>query len=122
MTDAFFAIIESHKDIDDRNYSSFTVTLGGTVPMGWKTGATADGRKATMPISDSFSPANEGENGAPTQVLLSAGKIDQSHFQPRERFESEIYEDSVSKRRSKKEADGYGDRLFQYNGGAGNSV
>ncbi|MEY8297924.1 MAG: glycyl radical protein [Emergencia timonensis] len=80
MTDAFFAIIESHKDIDDRNYSSFTVTLGGTVPMGWKTGATADGRKATMPISDSFSPANEGENGAPTQVLLSAGKIDQSHF------------------------------------------
>lgn len=80
MTDSFFGIIESQKDIDGRKYTSFTVTLGGTVPMGWKTGATADGRKAKMPISDSFSPANEGKNGGPTQVLLSAGKVDQSHF------------------------------------------
>ena len=80
MLDATFAEIEKHKDIDGRNYSAFTVTLGGTVPMGWKTGATADGRKAGKPISDSFSPANEGENGSPTAIFLSAGKVDQSHF------------------------------------------
>lgn len=80
MINAVFAEIESHKDIDGRNYSTFTVTLGGTVPMGWKTGATADGRKAGMPISDSFSPANEGKNGSPTAIFLSAGKVDQSHF------------------------------------------
>lgn len=80
MTEDVFGEIESHNDIDGRPYSTFTVTLGGTVPMGWKTGATADGRKAGMPISDSFSPANEGENGSPTSVFLSAGKVDQSHF------------------------------------------
>ena len=80
MTAAIFTEIEKHKDIDGRNYSAFTVTLGGTVPMGWKTGATADGRKAGKPISDSFSPANEGENGSPTAIFLSAGKVDQSHF------------------------------------------
>ena len=38
------------------------------------------GRKSGMPVSDSFSPANEGLNESPTTVLLSAGKVDQSHF------------------------------------------
>lgn len=80
LLDAVFTEIESHKDIDGRTYGTFTVTLGGTVPMGWKTGATADGRKAGMPISDSLSPSNEGENGSPTAIFLSAGKVDQRHF------------------------------------------
>lgn len=80
LLNMFFKEIEKHKDIDGRNYSTFTVTLGGTVPQGWKTGATADGRKSGMPVSDSFSPANEGLNESPTTVLLSAGKVDQSHF------------------------------------------
>lgn len=80
MTDMFFEEIEKHKDIDGRNYTSMILTLGGTVPHGWKTAATADGRSSTMPVSDSMSPSNEGNILGPTSVLLSAGKINQSHI------------------------------------------
>lgn len=102
MTDSFFGIIESQKDIDERSYSSFTVTLGGTVPMGWKTGATADGRSAMMPVSDSFSPANEGKNGGPTQVLLSAGKVDQSHFRQGNVLNLKLTKTAIQSAESKK--------------------
>ncbi len=77
-TSMFFEIIEKYKDIDGRNYTSMILTLGGTVPHGWKTGATADGRKAEMPVSDSMSPSNGSDTEGPTAVLLSASKIDQS--------------------------------------------
>lgn len=80
LTDMFFEEIEKHKDIDGRNYTSMILTLGGTVPHGWKTGATADGRKSKMPVSDSMSPSNEGNSEGPTAVLLSASKIKQSHI------------------------------------------
>lgn len=78
MTNMFFDEIEKHKDIDGRAYTSMILTLGATVPHGWKTGATADGRKSGTPVSDSMSPSNLGESEGPTAVLLSAGKIDQS--------------------------------------------
>lgn len=78
-TDMFFEVIESHKDIDGRPYTSMILTLGGTVAHGWKTGATADGRKAKTPVSDSMSPSNGTDREGPTAILLSAGKIDQSH-------------------------------------------
>jgi formate C-acetyltransferase len=51
-------------------------TLSSTVPHGWRTGATADGRRAKRPISDSISPTNGADVQGPTAVLLSAGKID----------------------------------------------
>ncbi|MDF2948482.1 MAG: pyruvate formate-lyase [Sedimentibacter sp.] len=79
-TSLFFKIIEKYKDIDGRNYTSMILTLGGTVPHGWKTGATADGRKSTTPVSDSMSPSNGSDKEGPTAVLLSASKIDQSHI------------------------------------------
>jgi formate C-acetyltransferase len=79
MSDMFFNEIEKHKDIDGRPYTSMILTLGGTVPHGWKTGATADGRKSGMPVSDSMSPSNISRNNSPTSVLLSAGKISQKH-------------------------------------------
>lgn len=79
-TSMFFEIIEKYKDIDGRNYTSMILTLGGTVPHGWKTGATADGRKATTPVSDSMSPSNGSDKEGPTAVLLSASKIDQSRI------------------------------------------
>lgn len=78
MTEIFFDEIERHKDIDGRNYTSMILTLGGTVPHGWKTGATADGRKAITPVSDSMSPSNSSDFEGPTAVLLSASKIDQT--------------------------------------------
>lgn len=77
MTNIFFDEIEKHRDIDGRPYTSMVLTLGGTVPHGWKTGATADGRNATVPVSDSMSPSNIGNSEGPTAVLLSASKIDQ---------------------------------------------
>jgi formate C-acetyltransferase len=77
MSDMFFNEIEKHKDIDGRPYTSMILTLGGTVPHGWKTAATADGRKSGMPVSDSMSPSNISRNNSPTSVLLSASKISQ---------------------------------------------
>lgn len=79
-TDMFFDVIESYRDIDGRNYTNMILSLGGTVPHGWKTGATADGRLATTPVSDSMSPANGTDTEGPTAVLLSASKIDQSRL------------------------------------------
>lgn len=80
MTNIFFSEVEKHRDIDGRPYTSMILTLGSTVPHGWKTGATADGRKSTMPVSDSISPVNGADKEGPTAVLLSASKIDQSHI------------------------------------------
>lgn len=76
-TDNFFDIIESFRDIDGRKYTSMILTLGGTVPHGWKTGATADGRLEKTPVSDSMSPTNGSDVNGPTAVLMSASKIDQ---------------------------------------------
>ena len=50
--------------------------LSGTVPFGRRTGATADGRKARAPISDSIAPTNGADQNGPTSVLCSASKID----------------------------------------------
>ncbi|NLK43252.1 MAG: hypothetical protein GX300_02530, partial [Tissierellia bacterium] len=80
MSHMFFNTLESHKDIDGRPFTSMVLTLGGTVAHGWKTGATANGRKAKEPVSDSMSPANGADKEGPTAVLLSASKIDQSHI------------------------------------------
>lgn len=77
FSDIFFDEVEKHRDIDGRPYCGFILTLGSTVPHGWKTGATADGRKATMPVSDSMSPTNGADHEGPTAVLKSASKIDQ---------------------------------------------
>jgi len=80
MSSIFFDVIESHKDIDGRPFAVFVLTLGGTVAHGWKTGATANGRKAKEPVSDSLSPVNGADKEGPTAVLLSASKIDQSRL------------------------------------------
>lgn len=80
LTNMFFDVTESFDDIDGRMYTSMILTLGGTVPHGWKTGATADGRLATTPVSDSMSPANGADLEGPTAVLLSASRIDQKRL------------------------------------------
>ncbi|ABR46733.1 pyruvate formate-lyase [Alkaliphilus metalliredigens QYMF] len=78
MINIFFDEIEKHKDIDGRFYTSTILTLGATVPHGWTTGATANGRKATMPVADSMSASNGADKEGPTAMLLSASKIDQT--------------------------------------------
>lgn len=79
-TDMFFEVIENHKDIDGRPFTSMMLTLGGTVSHGFLTGATANGRKSKEPVSDSMSPSNGADEQGPTGVLLSASKIDQGHL------------------------------------------
>jgi formate C-acetyltransferase len=76
LYDIFFDAVESHKDVDSRPYAPMILTLGVTVPHGWRTGATADGRRATTPVSDSMSPTNGADRNGPTAVLKSASKID----------------------------------------------
>lgn len=80
VTSIFFDIIESFQDVDGKPYTSMILTLGATVPHGWATGATADGRHAGMPVSDSLSPSNLGESIGPTGVVLSASKLDQKRM------------------------------------------
>jgi len=53
-------------------------SLSSTVPHGWKTGATADGRLPRTPVSDSISPTNGMDRQGPTAVLLSASILDHS--------------------------------------------
>ncbi len=77
LTSILFEEIERHRDIDQRPYTSTILSLGSTVPHGWKTGATADGRKATTPVSDSMSASSGTDQEGPTAMLLSASKIDQ---------------------------------------------
>jgi len=102
MTNIFFDEIEKHKDIDGRQYTSMILTLGATVPHGWKTGATADGRKATTPVSDSMSPSNLGESEGPTAVLLSASKIDQSRVLEGNVLNLKFSKNALSERESQK--------------------
>jgi len=77
ITNIFFDEIEKYKDIDGRPYSPCIITLGITIPFGWTTGATANGRNAKTPISDSMGPTNGADKNGPTAVLKSASKIDQ---------------------------------------------
>ena len=51
-------------------------TLSATVPHGWRTGATANGRRAKTPVSDSISPTNGADLQGPTAVLSSASRLD----------------------------------------------
>ena len=77
FTNLYFNTLESFTDVDGRPYCGAIITLGATVPHGWKTAATADGRLATTPTSDSMCPTNGADKNGPTAVLNSAGKIDQ---------------------------------------------
>jgi pyruvate-formate lyase len=46
------------------------------VYFGSKTGATPDGRKAGLPLSEGISPVQGADRRGPTAVLLSAAKMD----------------------------------------------
>lgn len=77
FSDLYFDAMESHTDIDGQRYCGALFTLGATVPFGWRTGATADGRYSKTPTSDSACPTNGADQNGPTAVLRSCSKIDQ---------------------------------------------
>jgi len=77
VTDIFFNEVEKYKTQRGGKFTSMLLSLAVTVPFGWTTGATADGRLAKTPISDSISPVNGADTNGPTAVLKSASKLDQ---------------------------------------------
>lgn len=77
VTDIFFDEVEKYRTQRGGKFTSMLLSLSVTVPFGWTTGATADGRLAKTPISDSISPVNGADTNGPTAVLKSASKLDQ---------------------------------------------
>ena len=51
-------------------------SLSVSLPFGWATGASPDGRKAKEPLADGISPGHGQDLKGPTAILKSAGKID----------------------------------------------
>jgi formate C-acetyltransferase len=76
ITDLFHDEVQQYPTWRGGRFVGGLFTLSSTVPHGWRTGATADGRRAKAPISDSISPTNGADLEGPTAVLLSAGKLD----------------------------------------------
>lgn len=79
VADAFFSEVEKYRTY--RGGGPFVgglFSLSSTVPHGWRTGATADGRLPGVPVSDSISPTNGMDRQGPTAVLLSASALDHS--------------------------------------------
>lgn len=72
ISDVFFREVEKYPTGRGGHLLGGLFTLSSTVPHGWKTGATADGRKAKMPISDSISATNGRDLNGPTAMLRSA--------------------------------------------------
>ncbi|MBQ3276414.1 MAG: glycyl radical protein, partial [Oscillospiraceae bacterium] len=75
ITDKFFFETEKYPTGRGGHLVGGVFTLSSTVPHGWKTGATADGRKAKTPVSDSISPTNGIDHNGPTAVLQSASRL-----------------------------------------------
>lgn len=76
VSDAFYDELEKYPTMRGQHFVGGFFVLSGTVPFGRRTGATADGRKARAPISDSIAPTNGADQNGPTSVLCSASKID----------------------------------------------
>ncbi|WCR28373.1 choline trimethylamine-lyase [Paenibacillus thiaminolyticus] len=60
-------------------YSTFshgTLSISNNTPFGEMTGATANGRKAWLPLSDGISPTQGHDKKGPTAIIKSISKID----------------------------------------------
>lgn len=60
-------------------YSTFshgTLSISNNTPFGEMTGATANGRKAWLPLSDGISPTQGHDKKGPTAIIKSVSKID----------------------------------------------
>jgi formate C-acetyltransferase len=76
VSDLFHDEVQRYSTWRGGRFVAGLFTLSSTVPHGWRTGATADGRRAKLPISDSISPTNGADLQGPTAVLLSASRLD----------------------------------------------
>ena len=76
VSEIFFDEVEKYSTWRGGHFVGGLFSLSSTVPHGWHTGATADGRRAGSPVSDSISPTNSADQSGPTAVLLSASSLD----------------------------------------------
>jgi len=72
----FCSEVMNHKCIRNGHYNPGAYSMGVHVLEGLFTRASADGRKATQPLSNSLSPVNRVEKNGLTAVLNSIAKLD----------------------------------------------
>lgn len=75
---AFFKAVDGKKKVYAGEYRINMLPTTCHVYFGSVIGATPDGRKATMPLSEGISPVQGADRNGPTAVLLSAAKMDHS--------------------------------------------
>ena len=75
--DALFAMIDGRPDTKGGHYRIEMLPTTSHVYFGSVTGATPDGRKAGLPLSEGISPVQGADRRGPTAALRSAAKMDQ---------------------------------------------
>ena len=76
LFDAYFAVIDGRPNTKGGTYRVNLLPTTVHVFFGEMVGATADGRKAGVPLSDGISPTQGADTRGPTAVIRSVGKID----------------------------------------------
>jgi formate C-acetyltransferase len=74
--EAFYDLVNGRKNTKGGVYRINLLPTTCHVYFGLVTGATPDGRKAGMPLSEGISPVQGADRKGPTAVLKSAGKMD----------------------------------------------
>jgi formate C-acetyltransferase len=74
--EAFYELVNGRKNTKGGVYRINLLPTTCHVYFGSVTGATPDGRKAGMPLSEGISPVQGADRKGPTAVLKSAGKMD----------------------------------------------
>ena len=74
--DEFYSVVNGRTNTKGGVYRINMLPMTCHVYFGSVTGASADGRKAWMPLSEGISPVQGADRKGPTAVLKSAGKMD----------------------------------------------
>jgi pyruvate formate-lyase/glycerol dehydratase family glycyl radical enzyme len=76
ITDIYFDLVERHENHRGGRFVPGLFSLSSSLPFGWATGATPDGRKAKEPLAEGVSPSHGVDQEGPTAVLKSVSKMD----------------------------------------------
>ncbi len=76
LFNAYFDVIDGRPNTKGGKYSINLLPTTSHVYFGSKTGATPDGRKATLPLSEGVSPVQGADRHGPTAVVKSVAKMD----------------------------------------------
>jgi len=76
LFDTYFALIDGRPNTKGGTYRVNLLPTTVHVFFGEMVGATADGRRAGIPLSDGISPTQGADTHGPTAVIRSVGKID----------------------------------------------